>query len=195
MTRQISRPVHILSPAGRTGTGEAVDLRRVAEVLEGRGEAVTLHRVPGDHPSTTEEARLEADAIVARIPDGAVLLVEGALLPAAAHALYIDRFRLRIAALVSQPSHGMPGLSPERADLLRRIEGPVLAHLRRVIVPGPEMAAEAAALGADPRRIGQVVALATTGGEPSDDTAALADALRCELARIVPQDQRIERIA
>ncbi|WP_114393208.1 glycosyltransferase family 4 protein [Oleisolibacter albus] len=157
MNRSIGRPVHILSP-GPIGqrTGGYVFLRRIAEGLAARGERVGIHALPGQHPWPDEAARLSADAIVGRIPDGAVVLVDGLALPAAANALWMDQYRLRLTALVHHPLHLETGLSTEQATLLRQIEQAALGPMRRVLVPSAATAAAVVALGVPPARIAMV---------------------------------------
>lgn len=164
MNRSIGRPVHILSPGPiDQRTGGYAFLRHIVAEMRDRGEQVTVHELPGPHPFADEEARLEADAIVARIPDGAVVLVDGLAIPAAAHALFIDRYRLRITTLVHHPLHLETGLDAERALVLRRLESSVLANVRRVIVPSRATAADVADMGVDPAR----TAIVNPGTDPA----------------------------
>ncbi|QJE74154.1 glycosyltransferase family 4 protein [Aerophototrophica crusticola] len=147
MTLPIGRPIHILSPGPISQlTGGFGYLRRLAAGLAERGEEVAVHELPGRHPFPDEEARLEADLTAARIPDGALVLVDGLALPAAAHALWMERYRLRLAALVHHPLHLEAGLDAETALVLRRLERDALALMRRVIVPSRATAADVMAL-------------------------------------------------
>lgn len=136
MNRRINRPVHIISPGSIDQlTGGYGYLRRLRDGLVARGEKVTVHEVPGPHPFVDEEARRAADAVLATIPDGDVVLVDGLALPAVGHALWVERYRLRQVALVHHPLHLEQGLTAEQATILRRLERDSLAQVRRVIVP------------------------------------------------------------
>lgn len=184
MNRSIGSPVHILSP-GPIGqrTGGYIFLRRIAEGLVARGERVGIHALPGQHPWPDEAARLSADAIVGRIPDGAVVLVDGLALPAAANALWMDQYRLRLTALVHHPLHLETGLSTEQATLLRQIEQAALGPMRRVLVPSAATAADVARLGVPPARI----AVVPPGTEQADKAADSGAASRPGCADGVPQ--------
>ncbi|MFM2042507.1 MAG: hypothetical protein RLY86_1083 [Pseudomonadota bacterium] len=154
MNRSIGHPVHILSP-GPIGqiTGGFIFLNRIAQGLRDRGEQVMVHELRGHHPFADEETRLEADGVISRIPDGAVVLVDGLAIPATAHGLWLDRHRLRVAALVHHPLHTETGLDPVRAAALHRIEAGALAGMRRVLVPSRATAEGVRALGVPQSRI------------------------------------------
>ncbi|MFV3076738.1 glycosyltransferase family 4 protein [Niveispirillum fermenti] len=132
----IGQPLHILCP-GDIGqlTGGYGYLRRLVAGLRAMGETVTVHELPGPHPFVDDPSRAAADAVLGAIPDGAPVLIDGLALPVAAHAVWVDRYRLRCAALVHHPLHLENGLAPEQADTLLRIERDTLAHMRAVIVP------------------------------------------------------------
>lgn len=132
----IGQPLHILCPGDINQlTGGYGYLRRLVAGLRERGDTVIVHELPGPHPFVDGPSRDAADAIMASIPDGAPVLIDGLALPVAAHAIWVDRYRLRFAALVHHPLHLENGLTPEQADTLFRIERDALAHMRHVIVP------------------------------------------------------------
>lgn len=130
------RTLHIICPGDINQlTGGYGYLRRLVAGLRDLGEAVTVHELPGPHPFVDDPSRDAADAMMAAIPDGARVLIDGLALPMAAHAIWVDRYRLRFAALVHHPLHLENGLTPEQADILFRIERDTLAHMHHVIVP------------------------------------------------------------
>ncbi|MBP7337509.1 glycosyltransferase family 4 protein [Niveispirillum sp.] len=130
------RTLHIICPGDINQlTGGYGYLRRLVAGLRDLGEAVTVHELPGPHPFVDDPSRDAADAMMAAIPDGARVLIDGLALPVAAHAIWVDRYRLRFAALVHHPLHLENGLTPEQADILFRIERDTLAHMHHVIVP------------------------------------------------------------
>lgn len=186
MNRSIGRPVHILCPGSiDQATGGYAFLRRIVEGLRSRGEQVTVHELPGPHPFADEEARLEADAVTARIPDGSVVLVDGLAIPAAAHALWVDRHRLRVTALAHHPLHLETGLDAERAGVLRQLESAVLANARRVIVPSRATARDVAEMGVAEDRI----AVVNPGTDRAEPAGAFdpADPKLLSLATITPR--------
>ncbi|OYQ35948.1 hypothetical protein CHU95_06755 [Niveispirillum lacus] len=130
------RSLHIICPGDINQlTGGYGYLRQLVDGLRKLGETVELHELPGPHPFVDDPSRNAADAMMAAIPDGARVLIDGLALPVAAHAVWVDRYRLRFAALVHHPLHLENGLSPEQADTLFRIERDALAHMCHVIVP------------------------------------------------------------
>lgn len=130
------RTLHIICPGDINQlTGGYGYLRRLVAGLRDLGEPVVVHELPGPHPFVDDPSRDAADAMMAAIPDGARVLIDGLALPVAAHAIWVDRYRLRFAALIHHPLHLENGLTPEQADTLFRIERDTLAHMRHVIVP------------------------------------------------------------
>ena len=98
-----AKPLHILCPGDINQlTGGYGYLRRLVAGLRTMGEVVIVHELPGPHPFVDEPSRQAADDIVAAIPDGCPVLVDGLALPIAAHALWADQYRLRLAALIHQ---------------------------------------------------------------------------------------------
>lgn len=154
MTCRIGRPVHILSP-GPIGqlTGGFGFLRRLRDGLIACGEQVAVHELIGPHPFAGDAARRHADQVLAGIADGDIVLVDGLALPAAGHALWVERYRLRQAALVHHPLHLEAGLPPEQADALARLERDSLAQVRQVIVPSRATRDGVVALGVPARSI------------------------------------------
>lgn len=158
-------PLHILCPGDINQlTGGYGYLRRLVAGLRGVGEQVLLHELPGPHPFVDDPSRRAADDIVAAIPDGCPVLVDGLALPIAAHALWVDRYRLRLAALIHHPLHLENGLTAEQADTLFRIERDALTSMRQVIVPSRATRAAVMALSVPPSRI----TIANPGTDPAD---------------------------
>lgn len=161
----IGQPLHILCPGDiKQLTGGYGYLRRLVAGLCDLGETVIVHEVPGPHPFVDDPSRDAADAIMASIPDGAPVLIDGLALPVAAHAIWVDRYRLRFAALVHHPLHLENGLTPEQADTLFRIERDALAHMRHVIVPSRTTMQGVVNLSVPPARI----SIANPGTDPAE---------------------------
>jgi len=103
----VTAVVHFLVPAGiddpaRPSGGNAYD-RRVCHGLAAAGWTVHVHEVPGSwpRPDVQSDAAL-ADAL-SRIPDRALVLVDGLVASPAPEVLVPESGRLRLVALVHMP--------------------------------------------------------------------------------------------
>ncbi|AGA33457.1 glycosyl transferase, group 1 [Thioalkalivibrio nitratireducens DSM 14787] len=122
-------------PNQRTG-GYLYDAR-MAEGLRALGWQVFVHGLGGRFPGPDPEAERALSRLLAALPDGAPVLIDGLALgglpdPLAAHAS-----RLHPIALVHHPLRDETGLSPARAAELESLERRALAHCRGVIVSSP----------------------------------------------------------
>lgn len=186
MNRRIAVPVHIISPGTIDQlTGGYGFLRRIRDGLTARGEEVRVHELPGPHPFVDEPSRRTADEMMSMIPDGSVVLVDGLALPVAAHALWVDRYRLRMTALVHHPLHLEAGLDVEESALLRRLERDTLAYVRRVIVPSRATAADVIALDVPEKRI-TIANPGTDPASPSTGSGGETPVLLC-VASLTPR--------
>ncbi len=160
----IGLPLHILCPGDINQlTGGYGYLRRLVAGFRAMGDQVIVHELPGPHPFVDDPSRQAADDIVAAIPDGCPVLVDGLALPIAAHALWVDQYRLRIAALIHHPLHLESGLTAEQADTLFRIERDAVAPMRHVIVPSRATRANVMGLSVPEARI----TIANPGTDPA----------------------------
>jgi glycosyltransferase involved in cell wall biosynthesis len=105
--------VHVVMPAGvrdrrRPSGGNAYDLR-VCAGLVARGWSMQEHLVPGSWPHPDEEARAGLARVLASVPAGELVIVDGLLASAAPETLVSQRDRLRCAVLVHMPlGHALP---------------------------------------------------------------------------------------
>lgn len=145
---------------------------RLVEALRKAGWTVTAHALPGPYPRVDQSAILAADILVARLPDAARVLVDGAAVPGVAGALAMDSHRLRLVALVDDPPWREAGLELEAGEAAarRNVGQGALALMRRIATASADRAAEVAALGLPAERI--TVVTPDAGG-----AAALADVL------------------
>ncbi len=103
--------VHAVVPDGiddpaRPSGGNTYD-RRVCQGLAARGWSVDVHAVPGSWPQPDAGAYAALAAAVGRIPDGAVVLLDGLVASTAPEVLVPHANRLRLVALVHMPlGHG-----------------------------------------------------------------------------------------
>lgn len=127
--------------------------RRMAEALREAGRTLVPHALPGPHPQVDPSAILAADVALARLPDGASVLLDGTALPNLAAALPVDDRRLRFVALVGRLHWTDAGLDAGEAAARRHLEQGALALMRCVAVPDGATADAVAALGVPVERI------------------------------------------
>jgi glycosyltransferase involved in cell wall biosynthesis len=99
--------VHVVVPEGiedpaRPSGGNAYD-RAVCRGLAELGWPVRVHAVPGAWPRPDRAAYAELDAVVQRIPDDAVTLLDGLVASTAPEVLVPQASRLRLVPLVHMP--------------------------------------------------------------------------------------------
>jgi glycosyltransferase involved in cell wall biosynthesis len=175
--------VHVIVPESiddpaRPSGGNTYD-RRVCRGLAALGWAVHEHAVPGDWPRPGEAGHAALALAVRRIPDGAVVLVDGLIASAAPEALVPQARRLRQVVLVHMPLGHRP--PDDEAGAVRAREREVLAAAAAVVTTSAWSR----------RRLGELYALPADRvhvSEPGVDAACLApgsaagDALLCVAA-------------
>ena len=119
------RTVHAVVPAGltdrgRPSGGNAYDLR----VLTGLGElgwTVCLFEVDGTWPTPDRAARCRLSGVLACIPDGSPVLLDGLVACAVPEVIAPERDRLRLVTLVHLPlGHEWGAGAPDGQDAARR---------------------------------------------------------------------------
>jgi glycosyltransferase involved in cell wall biosynthesis len=124
--------VHFVVPAGiddpaRPSGGNAYD-RRIAGGLAAAGWTVDVHEVPGPWPRPDTQALGALAAVVAGLPDGALVLLDGLVASPAPDVLTSETGRVRLVVLVHMP------LGHSTADLgAREREGAVLSAAASVV--------------------------------------------------------------
>jgi glycosyltransferase involved in cell wall biosynthesis len=127
--------VHFVVPQGiddpaRPSGGNTYD-RRVCRGLTALGWAVHEHAVSGDWPQAGEDGHAALANAVRRIPDGAVVVVDGLIASGAPEALVPQANRLRQVVLVHMPLGHRP---PDgEAGAVRAREREVLAVAAAVV--------------------------------------------------------------
>jgi glycosyltransferase involved in cell wall biosynthesis len=116
----------------RTG-GYAYD-RRVIRELREIGWTVEHIRLPDGFPRPDAGAMAEAERMLAALPDGALLLVDGLAFGAMPRCAEREGHRLRVVALVHHPLALETGLDDADRRAFEASERQALAHARRVIV-------------------------------------------------------------
>jgi glycosyltransferase involved in cell wall biosynthesis len=127
--------VHVVVPEGiddpaRPSGGNTYD-RRVCRGLTALGWAVHEHAVPGAWPRAGQAGHAALARAVRRIPDGAVVLLDGLIASAAPEVLVPQARRLRQVALVHMPLGHRP--PDHEAAAVRARERAVLTHVATVV--------------------------------------------------------------
>ncbi|MDQ1624748.1 MAG: hypothetical protein QOJ49_246 [Actinomycetota bacterium] len=102
--------VHVVVPDGvddptRPSGGNAYD-RQVCRGLAAAGWSVVQHPVPGSWPRPSPAASEQLAVVIAGIPDGAVVLVDGLVASPSPQVLVPEATRLRLVILVHMPLGG-----------------------------------------------------------------------------------------
>ena len=127
--------VHVVVPEGvhdpeRPSGGNTYD-RRICAGLAASGWTVHEHAVPGPWPTPDAAALAALAGVLAKIPDGSLVLLDGLVASTVPELLVPQTGRLCFVVLVHMPlGGGFPGGDAEHA---RALEGPVLAAAGAVI--------------------------------------------------------------
>ena len=148
----------------RTG-GYGYDRRIIAGLRE-RGWSVSVVRLDDSFPFPSAAARAQAAAVLAQIPTGSTVLVDGLALGALPVEVGREAARLKIVALVHHPLAAETGLDPALAAELHTSERRALGLVRSVVVTSRATAVRLADYGVTADRITVV--------EPGTDPAPLA---------------------
>ncbi|WP_027133555.1 glycosyltransferase family 4 protein [Geminicoccus roseus] len=182
-------------PERRTG-GYLYD-RRLSLELAALGWAVSPLRLPDGFPFPSPAELEETDRLLAGIPDGRLVMVDGLAFGAMPDIAVRHAGRLALVALVHHPLGYETGLEPDRAQAMIAAERSALAHARRVLVTStttraalldqfavPASSIAVALPGTDPAPLaqgsgGDAPALLAVGSIlPRKDFPALIEALR-----------------
>ncbi|WP_435849517.1 glycosyltransferase family 4 protein, partial [Streptomyces olivaceus] len=131
------RSVHFVMPGGSDDLaapsgGNAYD-RRVRLDLPGFGWRVRGLPVDGDWPRPDDTARAELARVLSRLPDGAVVLLDGLVACGVPEIVVPEAERLRLAVLVHLPLGDETGLEPSVAAELDARERAVLRAVPAVV--------------------------------------------------------------
>ncbi|HTC54190.1 MAG TPA: glycosyltransferase family 4 protein [Steroidobacteraceae bacterium] len=140
--------------------------RRIISGLLSLGWRVTVHQLDASFPQPTAAALEHAQTLLARLPERALVLVDGLAAGAMPQVLRTQAARLRLVALVHHPLAAESGLAAHRALELRNSEQLALQAMRHVIVTSEATKLALGFYGVDPDSISVV--------EPGTDAAALA---------------------
>ncbi|WP_155373295.1 glycosyltransferase family 4 protein [Catellatospora vulcania] len=152
--------VHVVLPGGvddpAAPSGGNVYDRRVCDGLAAAGWPVREHPVPGSWPHPAAPELTELAALLAALPDGATVLIDGLIAVAAPEVLAAAAPRLRLVVLAHMPfGDSDAGLRPGEARVLRGAAAVVTTSrwCRERLISGyalPSARVHAAPPGVDP---------------------------------------------
>ena len=151
----------------QSATGGYVYDRTVIDGLRTLGWQIDVHPLDGSFPHPNAAALAHADSLLSRLPDAALVLVDGLALGAMPELIEAHSGRLVMVALVHMPLGAQFGLDPSLAVQLAQRELRALRSVRHVIVTSQGTAQQLTAAGLPHSRLSVV--------EPGvDPDAALA---------------------
>jgi glycosyltransferase involved in cell wall biosynthesis len=159
----------------RTG-GYAYD-RRIRDGLRGLGWNVDVQSLKGSFPQPPASALAHADAMLAAIPSGRRVLIDGLALGAMPVEAARHATRLRLMGLVHHPLALETGIDAGTAARLHDSERRALAAVRHVVVTSARTVSALAALDVPASRVTVV--------EPGTDAAPLAKGSQTGDVRLV----------
>lgn len=159
--------VHVIVPGSLdTLTGGYGYDRRIAAGLRHRGWSVTVHELADSFPMPDAAARIDAESVLASIPDDTTVMVDGLALGALPDEVQPHAGRLRLVALVHHPLAAETGLDASVAARFEKTECRVLQSVRHVIVTSARTAEMLRAYNVPPQNVTVV--------NPGTDPASLA---------------------
>jgi glycosyltransferase involved in cell wall biosynthesis len=150
----------------QAATGGYVYDRRMIAGLRELGWGVTIHTLDASFPEPTAAALDHAQEILARLPEQALVLLDGLALGAMPHIVHLHAKRLRLLALIHHPLAAESGRAPDRARDLAESEQLALQAMRHVLVTSHATQRALRGYGVDPAAVSVVV--------PGTDAAPLA---------------------
>lgn len=127
-------PLHWVQPGPLDKrTGGFIYNRRIITGLRERGISVELHCLPESFPAPDADARKQAVDLLAQIPDGARLIIDGLAFGVLADEFDPHAERLNVIALCHHPLALESGLSKAQVDALFTSEKAAFRHVRAVI--------------------------------------------------------------
>jgi len=117
-----------------TVTGGYAYDRRMVAALRDRGWSVSVRELDDSFPRPTSAARVQAAHVLAAIPDGSSVLIDGLALGAMPSEVEREAARLQLIALVHHPLAAETGIDEDTAVALEASERRALAAASLVVV-------------------------------------------------------------
>jgi hypothetical protein len=127
--------------------------RQITRALRARGVVVDVVALDGSFPAPTAAARAHATHVLAAVPDGELVMVDGLAFGAMAGEAAREARRLRLVALVHHPLADETGRTPDEAAALKGSETRALAATRLVVVTSPATGRRLADFGVPADRV------------------------------------------
>jgi len=156
----------LLPGAPQTRTGGYIYDQRILDALTARGWHTRVHSLDPSFPFPTDAALAHADAVLTRLDDGALVVIDGLALGAMPSIVAKHAARLTIVALVHHALAAETGLTAEQKAALAESEHSALDHVAGIIVTSEWTRDELVADGVRAERIAVV--------RPGTDPAPLA---------------------
>ena len=134
-------------------TGGYLFDRHVVEGLRAKGRAVEAIELAGEFPDADDLARQAAGAALARLPKGAVAVIDGLALFGFADCLEREAKRLKLVAFVHHPLADETGSSERERSRIAALEARLLRLAHGVLAPSESTARLVAAYGVPRSRI------------------------------------------
>jgi len=148
------RPIALLVPGPLDQlTGGYLFDRAIVEGLRAKGRRVEAVELAGRFPDPDAAAVAAADAALARLPEGAVAVIDGLALLAFASAIDEASRRLRLVAFVHHPLADETGLGERERRRIAALERRLLRAVGGVLSPSESTARLVAAYGVPRARI------------------------------------------
>ncbi|MBM3587764.1 MAG: glycosyltransferase family 4 protein [Alphaproteobacteria bacterium] len=163
----MTRAIHLIVPAPFSAiSGGYIYDRRMVEGLSALGQNVRVVELAGRHPFPDEAATEAARAVLAEVPEGACIVIDGLGLPAFL-PLADELTRRSATALVHHPTALETGALEGQREALKAAERVLFSACARIITTSTLTARDLPeAFGADPARITVI--------EPGTDAAPRA---------------------
>lgn len=167
MTVTDAKRIAFLIPGSlETRTGGYEYDRRIIAALLAAAWTVDVHPLGDDFPLPSTASLAAAASVLASIPSGRIVVIDGLAFGAMPREAAAERDRLRLVALVHHPLGRETGLAPAEAAALDESERRALQSARAVVVTSEATARMLAQYGVTRDRITVV--------EPGTDPAAVA---------------------
>ncbi|MGE4066460.1 MAG: glycosyltransferase family 4 protein [Vicinamibacterales bacterium] len=120
-----------------TRTGGYIYDRRIAAGLAALGWTVAISEIDGAFPRPDAAALAGARAVLAALPDGAIVIIDGLAMSAMPDVVEAEASRLRLVALVHLPRSADPTVPPGERAAVAAAEARALHAAALVVVTGP----------------------------------------------------------